>query len=52
MPEEIEVWKNTEKLLVEMDKDGHMQYGVGVQIAEANRPKLHKIPQKGVDWKP
>ena len=52
VPKEVEVWKNTEKRLVEMDKDRHVQYGVGVQITEANHPKLHKIPQKGVDRKP
>ena len=52
VPKEVELWKNTKKRLVEMHKDRHVQYGVGVQIAEANHPKLHKIPQKGVDRKP
>ena len=52
VPEEVEVRKNTEKRLVEMDKDRNMQNGVGMQITEANHPKLHKIPQKGVDRKP
>ena len=52
VPEEVEVWKNTEKCLIEMDKDRNMQNGGGMQITEANRTKLHKIPQKGVDRKP
>ena len=38
--EEVEVRQNPQKCLTEMNKDRDVQYGVGVEIAQTNRPEF------------
>ena len=46
MTEEVEVGKNSEICLTEMDKDGDVQDGVWVEIAQINSLELQQIPQE------
>ena len=51
MSEEVEVGKNSETCLVEMDKNQDVQDGVWVEIAQTNYPELQKIPQERMNKK-
>ena len=46
--EEIEVWKDSEKRLTEMDKDGYVQYCVLVEVAQTDSLEFRQISQEWV----
>ena len=50
--EEVEVRQNPQKCLTEMNKDQDVQYCVGVEIAQANRPKFQQISQERMNKEP
>ena len=51
MTEEVEVGKNSEICLTEMDKDRDVQDGVWVEVAQTNSLELQQIPQERMDGK-
>ena len=52
MTEEVEVGKDSEIRLIEMDKDRYVQYGVWVEIAQTDSLELQQIPQEWMNRKP
>ena len=51
MMEEVEVGKNSEICLIEMDEDGDVQDGVWVEVAQTISPELQQIPQERMNGK-
>ena len=51
MMEEVEVGKNFEICLIEMDKDRDVQDGVWVEVAQTNSLELQQIPQERMNGK-
>ena len=52
MSEEVEVRHNPHKCLTEMNKDQDVQYGVGVEIAQANRLEFQQISKERMNGEP
>ena len=48
---EVEVGKDSEICLVEMDEDKDVQNGIWVEIAQTNHPELQQIPQEWMNRK-
>jgi len=48
---EVEVGKDFEICLTEMDEDQDVQNGIWVEIAQTNHPELQQIPQEWMDRK-
>ena len=46
------MWQNPKKHLTEVNKDRDVQYSVGVEIAQTNRPKYQQISQKRMNREP
>ena len=51
MTEEVEVGKDYEICLTEMDDDRDVQNGIWVEITQTNHLELQQIPQKLVNRK-
>ena len=51
MTEKVEVGKNSEICLTEMDKDRDVQDGVWVEVAQTNSLELQQIPQERMNGK-
>ena len=49
--EEVEVGKDSEIRLTEMDEDRYVQYGVWVEVAQTDSLELQQIPQERVNRK-
>ena len=47
--EEVEVGKDSEIRLTEMDEDRYVQYGVWVKVAQTDSLELQQIPQEWVN---
>ena len=52
MSKEVEVRYNPKKRLTEVNKDRDVQYSVGVEIAQTNRPKYQQISQERMNREP
>ena len=48
---EIEVGDDSEVCLTEMDEDGDVQNGIGVEVSQTNHLELQQIPQKWINRK-
>ena len=51
MTEEIEVWKDSEICLTEIDEDLYVQYGIWVEVVQTSHPELQQIPQEWMNRK-
>ena len=51
MTEDVEVGKNSEICLTEMNKDRDVQDGVWVEVAQTNSLEFQQIPQEWVNRK-
>ena len=51
MPKEVEVWKNSEIRLAEMDEFRDVQDSVWVEVAQTNILELQQIPQERMNRK-
>ena len=49
--EEVEVGKDSEIRLTEMDEDRNVQYGVWVEVAQTDSLELQQIPQEWMNRK-
>ena len=52
MMKKVQVGKNSEIRLTEMDKDRHVQDSVWVEVAQTDSPELQQIPQERMNGNP